>query len=531
MAGYRGPKDWMKAIGEESETVEDTLQKGIDDEVLATAEVTEKVVNNSFNRVQIKEMCKISIDWLAGTAMPMIFEYKYPKILLAAWSLLTVTVVKPRDFSKIALGIPRGFGKTTIIKLFVLWCILFTEKKFILVVCSTLPHAQNFLADIEEMLNERNVIRAFGDWKNGMESNSKELKKFSFCGRPIVLAGIGAQGSLRGLNVHNDRPDIMVFDDIQTAECAKSDTESNALLTWMVGTAMKAKSPRGCLYIFAGNMYPGRNSILKKLKTSKTWIKFISGGILADGTSLWEDFRPIAELKDELDSDIDLGKPEVFFAEVMNDTDAGINTRVDMSLLKPWPYTPEVDFPQGKYIVIDPSPGAVGGDDVAIGAFEVYDTVPCLVEVIEENLSPGNCIRRALLMAIRRGIKVIAVEATAYQSTLLYWFGVIADENGLQGFHFVPVNTGIVSKNSRISTMLKSLQAGEELLHTDVRSKVISQISNWSPLKKYNVDGILDLLCYGPKVIELYAHLIATEQNPVDAEANEAHVDENAHMF
>ena len=62
-----------------------------------------------------------------------------------------------------------------------------------------------------------------------------------------------------------------------------------------------------------------------------------------------------------------MGHPEIFFSEVLNDTEAGINSRTDLSLIKPWPWQ-EHELPQGKFIVIDPSNNKRGGDDVSIGA-------------------------------------------------------------------------------------------------------------------------------------------------------------------
>ena len=121
------------------------------------------------------------------------------------------------------------------------------------------------------MLNEPNIKTIFGDWKLGCEKDTQDIKKFGFRGRNIILAGIGAGGSLRGLNLKNERPDVMVFEDVQTRECADSEVQSKALLQRMLGTAMKAKSPHGCIYVFLGNMYPTKWSILKKLKENPRW--------------------------------------------------------------------------------------------------------------------------------------------------------------------------------------------------------------------------------------------------------------------
>lgn len=472
----------------------------------------------------------ISLNALAATIMPSVFQYKFPPVLLAAWSLLVQLCNKERDFSQIALGIPRGHGKTTLVKIYVVFCILFTKKKFILIMSSTASLAENVLSDIMDMLSEPNIRILFGDWKSGAEVNRQDLKKFGFRGRNIILAAIGAGGSVRGLNIKNERPDIMIFEDIQTKECSESDIESKKLLNWMVGTAMKAKSPHGCLTIFCGNMYPGPNAILKKLKNNPNWIKFISGAILADYTALWEELRPIDELIKELDNDIAMGTPEIFFSEVMNDVDIGINNTVDLSKLKDWPWG-EHEYPQGKFIIIDPATGKVGGDLVALGYFEVYDGTPGLRELIEESLSPGACILKALLWCLKYGVKCIAIESNSYQATLGYWFGRECERLSITGIECVEVYSNMQSKNSRIIMALKAVAANETILHSNVKARVMHQVSNWNPMKRDNVDGILDLLTYPNKVIEDYGSFIMSDENIQVIESDGATVHEDNSSF
>jgi hypothetical protein len=398
------------------------------------------------------------------------------------------------------------------------------------VISDTATKAENILADVIDMLNHPNIIRLFGNWRMGIEKDTQALYKFGFRGRNIILAAIGAGGSLRGMNLKNSRPDIMIFDDVQSKECSESLVQSDALARWLIGTAMKAKSPHGCLYIYAGNMFPGNNCILKQFKTNSSWIKFISGAILADGTALWPELHPIETLIAELDNDISMGRPEIFFSEVLNDTEAGINSKFDLSLLRPWKWT-EHDLPQGKFIIIDPATGKTNHDATAIGYCEVYDETPALREIIEEVLSPGNTIRKALLLALRTGTRVIAVESTAYQSTLLYWFNHICEQLGLSGFHFVEIYGNQNSKNARIQAGLNSLMAGEIILHPQIRSVVATQIANWNPMKRDNVDGILDLIAYLMKCLELYGYLMSTQTSEAFLESNSAKVQEDNYSF
>src|SRR5512139_735700 len=152
---------------------------------------------------EIQQVAKGSLDFLASLAMPAVFVFLYPVVFHSVWKWLLEFTHRARDFSQLALGLPRGFGKTTLIKIYILYCILFTQKKFILVVSSTATLAENILADVIDMLEEPNIKKVFGDWKVGIEKDTQSIKKFGYRGRNIILAGLGAGTSLRGLNLKN----------------------------------------------------------------------------------------------------------------------------------------------------------------------------------------------------------------------------------------------------------------------------------------------------------------------------------------
>jgi hypothetical protein len=471
---------------------------------------TEPYKEATFKTSEVQENAKHSLDFLASLALPTVFKYLFPPVFQAIWFWLLSYVHKVRDFSQLAIGLPRGFGKTMLIKIFVLYCILFTRKQFILIICGTQTKANNIITDIIGMLNEPNIKRVFGDWKVGVETDRQDLKRFGFRGRNVILMGAGANSDIRGITLENARPDVMIFDDIQTREDADSDVVSANIETWMVGTAMKAKSPEGCLFVFIANMYPTKHSLLRKLKHNPTWTKFIAGGILADGTSLWEDLQPIAQLVKEFENDLSMGRPEIFYAEVLNDENASVNNFIDISKIPENPYTSSDSLHQGNFIIIDPSNDKANSDAVSLGYFELYDGKPVAKEIVEGRLSPGASIEEALKLAFKYNCRLIAVEANAYQYSFLYWFNFICNQRGIIGINCVDVYSGQLSKNSRILTMFKSLLKGEIYVDNKCKAQVTSQIVSFNPLKTNNVDGVLDLLTYAPKVLELYGEYIAS---------------------
>jgi hypothetical protein len=522
-----GTEKWSELLGIDAASIaQQTLEKEFRKK---EADAIAQEVADSDNDVNVKhedafKAAKESLNFLAAMAMPTVFQYLYPKLFLAAWQLMTDAVGKVRDFTQLVLGIPRGFGKTTLVKLFILFCILFTNKKFILVNSAIQDLAENILADVCDMLNEKNISKVFGDWKIGLEKDTLNLKKFAFRGRTIILAAMGAGGSLRGLNLKNERPDVMIFEDVQTRECADSKVQSDTLERWMVGTAMKAKSPHGCFFLFVGNMYPTPYSILRKLKKNPKWTKFICGGILADGTSLWEELQPIQQLLSELDNDVEMGHEDIFAAEVLNDENAKLNTKVKLEKINEWPYNNELDRPQGKFIIIDPATKKKNADAITISYFEVYDGTSAIADIDEGSYSPMETIKHAIFLALKYRCNLIAVEATAYQSTLLFWFEHVCKELDIAGFEFVELHTGGYSKNSRITNGIKMMSKGELRVHPRCRGAVINQLSAWNPLKRDNIDGILDTIAYAPACLETYGHLMTIEGEITSIEYDQARV-------
>lgn len=459
---------------------------------------------------QLYTSARDSLDFLAALAMPTVFRYLFPAIFISIWNWLTTYINKPRDFSQLALGLPRGFGKTMVIKLFILYTILFTSRKFILVLCETTDKAKNIIADVIDMLDTPNIKAIFGDWRVGIETDTQVLKKFGFRGRNITLMGAGVESGIRGITIKNERPDLMIFDDIQSRICAESQTQSDSLEREMIGTAMKAKSPHGCLFVFIANMYPTKWSLLRKLKSNPNWIKFIVGGILADGTSLWEELQPIEQLKKEFLNDLLAGRPEIFYAEVLNDENASANSLLNLAALPALPYS-EGDLHSGNYVIIDPSGKKLNSDDTAVGYVEIYNGYPVLREVISAKMSPGETIRAALDICLRRNCGLVAIESVAYQASLCYWFNFITAQMGIIGIEVVEVYPGGQSKNARILAAFKSYAAGEFFVAPEARAAVHSQIAQFNPLKTDNVDDILDLLAYMNKVLELYgAYIVAS---------------------
>lgn len=467
---------------------------------------------------QAAALARTDLNFLGMLSAPDEFVFGFPHFYITLFHLLTSFKSK---LERYAIGIPRGFAKTTFIKLLCLWYILFSQKRFILIVGASEDLAVNTLSDICDFLGSPNIKKLFGNWQSDIEVDTQRLKVFNFRGRSVILRAIGAGTAVRGINRKSSRPDVIIMDDVQKREDAENPELADQLLKWILGTLMKARSNEGCTYIYVGNMYP-KNCILERLRNNSQWTSFIVGGILADGSSLWEELRPIEDLLSEYQSDTELGHPEIFISEVLNSTEGSAASGIDVGKIPVIPsYFVDTD-PEGSFIIIDPSSGKKKGDDCTISHYSVTDGIPVLDKIIAGTFSPLETIEHALTLGFENNTRLIAVEGVAYQSTLLFWFEHLCNERGISGFEFVELSPKGQAKNNRIKRGLLKLLAGEIYLGPETRSLVLSQIMEWNPLKIDNTDDIIDPIGYVDELLQKYPHLIVKNIFDVEAGAVQA---------
>lgn len=456
--------------------------------------------------VQVKheealELAK-NLNFLAGLVLGDSFAYNFPLIYCQIFDYLKELLHKERDFTKFALGLPRGFAKTTLMKILTLYSILYTSKRIHVLVYETQSKAEDSLSDIADFLDDMNIKAIFGDWRAGMIKDTQKEKVFSFRGRNIAIKTAGSMTSVRGLNLKNERPEFILMEDVQSRESANSKELSEQLQVWLTGTLYKTKSPRGCLYLFVANMYPTPNSILRKYKNNPEWKKLIVGGVLADKTSLWEELHPIKQLMAEYASDLADGHPEIFAAEVLNDEKLLLNQRIQLHLVPEYPY-PEDALEEGNFIIVDPSNDKKRSDECAITYFGIHDGKPCAKEILHGRYNPEQIIRNALSLALKRNCGLVVFESVAFQYSLNFWFNKICEQLGIQGILAAPIYPQ-GGKNPRILKMFTELEKGNILLAPATRLVVFDQATNFDHSRTDNQDDILDTLTYPYKVMDEY---------------------------
>lgn len=472
---------------------------------------------------EVKSLMRESIDVFGSIVAPDYVIYMFPLFYTFLWGKITAAFHRNRDFSKFAIGLPRGHAKTFVVKLILLYAIMFTNKRYIIVAGANVDKAADIIADVYKMLQHPNILKLFGNFTHTLDKDTQTLKKFSFNGRKITLEAVGQGTAVRGSSKNNDRPDLIVCDDSQTRKGAESIPESQEYHKWFTGDLMKAKSPFGCTYIYIGNMYkdlkldvdkPGVYCcMLRNLQQDPEWLSMIVGAILVDGTALWEELQPLDQLLSEFASDDRLGQGDVFCAEVLNDPLGRPANDFDASKLVVFTKTPDM-MHQGNFIVIDPSTSKQTPDQTVLGYYEIFDNHPVCMEMTVGKFTGPEQAHLAIDMALRNQCTLICPESIAYQHTLGEWIQYTAEQRGIHGIMVEPVPHRHGSKNSDILRFFQSCKKGEFWVTEKTKSPIIAQAMLYDAKRTDNVDDIIDMGAMGMKVSLTMRHLMHIEHFP-----------------
>lgn len=462
--------------------------------------IDEPQLTATFSREEVIKGCKNSPDFLASICAPDIYSKPFPPLYVAYWQELTSGAISDATFLRFALGIPRGFAKTFLLQLFCVWCLLYSTRRFPLIVCNTLAHSRNFVGRVFSMLAEPNMVKVFGAvHTTKSDRETLDQKTFNYRNRDIILMGVGAGSSVRGTNVDGIRPDMIIIDDMQSRDDAEDPDQAKETLLWLYGTLLKARNYSSCMAVFLANMYPFEGSILRKLRADPHWISLVTGAILEDGESIWPAFRPLEDLISEMEADAAQGLLHVWFAEVMNDDTVGTASGYDISKI-PLGLTINQDEAVAGAVVIDPSLGKKKSDMIALGATLIIDGRPHLFHLEELKVDPHALMMAAIKLALHLNLRAICIEANSSQEYLRLWFVSVVAQLGITGLEILPLNPNGVSKAARIRAAVKLWLENKITAEPGVRSKLIYQLAQWNPLKSNPVDDLLDVLAYSTTI-------------------------------
>jgi len=203
------------------------------------------------------------------------------------------------EFDRIALSAPRGSGKSTTVNIVILaYYSLFKKSPFSVLVSDTLDQARRQLEALAHELENNEMIRfLFGEVRGSVWGADSILIKTKF-GESLIIAK-GANQSIRGIKFRENRPHLVVIDDLENDELVESDERRNKLENWFRFNLLRGLAKKWNKVIYLGTILHER-ALLKKIIDNKepyqAWKVMNYPAIKTDGTSFWETNFPLKYL-------------------------------------------------------------------------------------------------------------------------------------------------------------------------------------------------------------------------------------------
>ena len=196
------------------------------------------------------------------------------------------------DNPKVAIASPRKHGKSTAITLAYILTVMLTRKKsFCLLVSDTESQASEFLMSIKAELEDNEPLRA----EYGIKGLEKDTETNIICstndGHRFRIQAKGSEQKVRGIKWGNQRPDLIVCDDLENDEIVMNPERRKKFLRWFMNALIPCGSDT-CWVRVVGTILH-LDSMLNRLIEDPTWESLLFKAHNADWSEiLWPEKFP-----------------------------------------------------------------------------------------------------------------------------------------------------------------------------------------------------------------------------------------------
>lgn len=342
------------------------------------------------------------------------------------------------DDNKVAIAAPRGWGKTSIVALALMarW-ILFRHTGFIVYINKSHDAASLQTENLRrELVTNREIKAFFGDFK-ARDVNKAEFdevfSKKAWVAYDTLVWPRGAGQQVRGVLFKNDRPGLIVIDDLEDAQKIDNEEIRKGWYEWLYADVIKAvprlHSNWKIVYI---DTLKHEDAVLQKLLNSPEWKSVRLEACDDNFKSTAPLFMSDSDIEREWQQHVDAGQTDVFFRELRNLPISTKDSAFRQEYFKYYNLPPErvgssedlkkldVEVQQDQHIetvvILDPAKTVkVHSAESAIVTVGIDLTSAKLLirDAISEKLYPDEIYDTLFDTAQRFGAKVIGIEETS----------------------------------------------------------------------------------------------------------------------
>lgn len=215
----------------------------------------------------------------------------------------------------IAIAAPRGHGKSSVTDLvYLAWVITNKKAKFILLVSDTYSQAVLFLEGLKAELESNERLKDFYGTLTSDKWSEGEIIT-----NGIMIKAIGAGMKVRGLKFRENRPDLIIVDDLENDDLVESKDRREKLERWFNGALIPSMNKEGRIIVIGTILH--YDSLLHKLLQDDKYEEYykVKYSAITNGKALWPEHLDTEELENIKQDYIKRGQGYLFYQEYQND--------------------------------------------------------------------------------------------------------------------------------------------------------------------------------------------------------------------
>lgn len=226
--------------------------------------------------------------------------------------------------NKVAIAAPRGWGKTSIVALALMArYILFRLTGFICYINKSHDAASLQTENLRrELVTNREIKAFFGDFKQREVTNNEFEEVFSkkaWVAYDTLVWPRGAGQQVRGVLFKNDRPGLIVIDDLEDPQKVNNPDIRKSWYEWLYADVIKAvpRLHKNWKIVYIDTL-KHEDSVLQKLLESPEWDSIRLEACDDNFHSTAPLFMSDDDIKAEWEEHVAAGQTDVFFRELRN---------------------------------------------------------------------------------------------------------------------------------------------------------------------------------------------------------------------
>lgn len=230
-------------------------------------------------------------------------KFFFPKTCRDAFPLFHKEIddVLDREENRyIAIEAFRGSAKTSKLRLLVSKRIAYAQAHTILFLSDTEGHATKSIQWLQSAVLHNTRWAEFFKLRPGKKWTENDIEILHGVeGYPIRIIGAGITGQIRGINIEDYRPDLIIGDDLENEENTATFEQRNKISNLFFGAVAKSlapvsENPKAQLIVLGTPLHS--EALIEVVRKDPSWISRRYGCFNIDGTSRWEVRHPLAEL-------------------------------------------------------------------------------------------------------------------------------------------------------------------------------------------------------------------------------------------